>query len=139
MADYTIQIIVEPPAHSAKNPSGLYELGDIVGIHPRITESASLTGRLGFIHVTGVPDIVSLEGLRAEMVRPQEAYITVDAPEMVKKALWSGSIPAVNLSELQTTKETALDWSVVQNIYSRKGSGITGAQVFAEFLAGQQA
>lgn len=72
--DVTLQVVVVAATHSLETPekeAARDRVGDIVGAYlTSQVGSPNLTGRLGFIHITGVPDAIPLRKVRDKLLRP---------------------------------------------------------------------
>ena len=142
MSDFTLQIVLNPSNHSLplEKIGGRYLFGDLVGIYPLVVEPPSPNSRLGFIHVLNVPDGMTTEGLRAELIRPE--MLTVNAGTNKEdiitqsRSVWAINIPSViDVEQLKTDREVTVDWDVIAPLFTRKYDGVTGIQVYQAWAA----
>lgn len=130
MASYTAQVILTDSNYNSPSPQ--YSLGDVVSVHERITEKASTTGRLGFIHVNNVPDSINFKRLTSELSRPELSSVTI-GDEIISKRIWKLDIESLDgYGILIASNELTVEWSDVLNKFIRKHDGKTGGEYYKE-------
>ena len=134
--ELTIQCVGLVPDHSVDpetgNPFSGYESksyypGDVIGVHPRITESPNPNGRLIFLHITDAPDSVTASILNKILTEPLIDHSdivvegdVIDTESRVLRRKWKvdpAMITSAGRSELLANKEITRDWTYVSSLY----------------------
>lgn len=123
MNSYTAQVVITPPTHTSKTP--LNQAGDIVAIHDFITEAPNPTGRLGFVHVVGVPESVRLKNLGEELSRAVSTSPELERRTTVKRA-WKVDLDQVVVKNNQVT----ITWEQARDVFIRKFDNLTGGEFY---------
>ena len=128
MPSYTAQVILSEPTHSPAKAK--YEAGDVVCIYNLITEKPNNKGRLCFIHVHNVPEIINLNLLTTEISRPELNNTTLTG-ELSKRRAWMVDITKLTDYKILTdNKEININWDDIVNLFIRKFDGVTGGQYY---------
>ena len=127
--DITLQVMIEPPTHdlsydAAKN-AARNRRGDVIGVYltSDVTEPPNPNGRLGFIHITGVPDVLSFDRIRERLTSAFHDPLLVTEKVMWRKRKWrirASVIPAGARNTLLTTKELTVTWLQAKPYLRRK-------------------
>lgn len=130
MASYTVQVILTDSNYNSPSPQ--YSLGDVVSVHERIADKASITSRLGFIHVNNVPGSINFKRLASELSRPELSSVTI-GDEIISKRIWKLDIESLDgHGILIASNELTVEWSDVLNKFIRKYDGKTGGEYYKE-------
>jgi hypothetical protein len=88
MSNYSLVVMVAPATHdlsyNVQKEAGRYRRGDIVDIVlTSKTQAPNVNGRLGYIHITGVPNRISLARAKEVLL----SLVTIDDPDYVNSGL----------------------------------------------------
>lgn len=136
--DISLQIIVEAASHDlSANPekeAARYRRGDIVGVYLTSDVGApSLNGRLGFVHITGVPDSINISKIKNRLLGeiidrvtvsdPDIPGGTVDTVDLIRRRAWRippSIIPVGVRNQLLTNREAAVTWGQIKPYVRKK-------------------
>ena len=128
----TLQIILEAPRHEIadeKKRARRNVVGDLVNVYStKDVGKPNLLGRLGFLHVTNVPEEFSLEKLKDKLLRPvfvgsEIIFSEVAQEEVVRKKSCRVAIrelPVENREELFRRCETTISWGLAKPLIRQK-------------------
>ena len=120
--DITIEIIHSPATYAlpAEKDARRYRQFDIVEVWPRarVTEPPSPNSKFWFIHVTGIPDTIPFEKVKAKLTEP--VFNPLVAGDFIRRRRWRADIPAAVLSTLQANREITVPYLTAKDYIKRK-------------------
>lgn len=119
----TAQVVINEPLHLSKTPTN--KAGDIIAIHDFITEAPNPNGRLGFVHVTDIPENVLLKNLGDELSRAVSSNAEVEKRTTAKRA-WKVDLNQITVTNNQAT----ITWDEARLYFVRKYDGLTGGEFY---------
>lgn len=119
----TAQVVINEPLHLSKTPTN--KAGDIIAIHDFINEAPNPNGRLGFVHVTNIPETVLLKNLGDELSRAVSSNAEVEKRTIEKRA-WKVDLNQITVIGNQAT----ITWEQARSLFIRKYDGLTGGEFY---------
>jgi len=127
--DITIQIMLVPPTHdlsaSPEKDAARYRRGDIVSVYlsSEITEAPSPASRLGFVHITAVPDSIPFSKIKSELLSSSYDPVILIDPDVWRKRKWripASVLPVDVRNTLLADREVTFTWSQVKPYVRKK-------------------
>jgi len=120
----TVQIIATAPMHdlgsNIDKQARRRRRGDIVAVYPsaEVTEPPNMSTRLGFIHVTGVPDKLLFSNIKTRLTSGLNI-----AEKRIRHKKWRfiiTSLAPARKTEFLDTHEATITWIAFRNRLKRK-------------------